>query len=115
MAIKLLYFDEMMPRPVANELTKRGFQIEMAVDVGMIAQPDEDHLAHATVKNAVLVTLDHPFAGRAAKRTDHSGLICWNGKSNDYGAIVRSLETYCNQHEPIDIAGHVIWLKYYRY
>ena len=109
--IERLYFDEMMPRPVANELIKRGFQIEMAVDVGMIAQPDEDHLTRAAAQNAVLVTFDHPFAGRTAKRTDHSGLICWNGKSNDYGAIVLSLQKYCNEHEPSDIVGQVIWLK----
>lgn len=83
----------------------------MAVDAGMMGEDDEAHLAYATSLNAVVITRDHPFAGRTSQLSAHSGLICWNGKPNDYGGMIRALVQFCQQHTPEQVAGHVFWLK----
>lgn len=58
------YFDEMMSRPVAEGLGKRGIEVIMAVDAGMTGRDDDtDHLPFAADNQAVLVTLDRAFAG----------------------------------------------------
>lgn len=65
-----------MPRAVAKGLGQRGIVVMMAVDVGMVDKDDDkEHLPFATENNAVLVSHDHAFAGRSAKRTDHAGVI----------------------------------------
>jgi hypothetical protein len=43
-----LYFDEHMDRAVARALMKQNIPVVMAVDVGMTAKTDEEHLAYAT-------------------------------------------------------------------
>lgn len=46
MATKIkFYFDEHMPRAVEKGLVERGYEVIMAVDVGMIQKDDDDELA----------------------------------------------------------------------
>lgn len=106
------YFDEHMPRAVERGLKERGYEVIMAVDVGMIEKDDDtEHLIFATQKEAVLVTRDHPFAGRAMKHSDHAGLIYWTGKDDDFGGMVRALTDFAEHHPPEEILGQVFWLK----
>lgn len=68
------YFDEMMSRPAADELKKRGYDVIMAIDVGMTGKTDPEHLRYATEQSRVLVTFDRPFANLTSTQTDHAGL-----------------------------------------
>lgn len=71
------YFDEHMDRDVARGLEKRGVNVVMPADVGMRQKEDDtEHLPYATEHGLVMVTFDHPFAGRTMERTDYIGLIC---------------------------------------
>ena len=88
------YFDEMMPRPVAEQLLQRGNHVVMAVDVGMIAQPDAEHLKYATAHNLVMVTMDRPFAGTVMSQTGHGGLVCWTGNQRDFGGMIQNLSQF---------------------
>jgi hypothetical protein len=106
------YFDEHMPRAVEKGLMDRGYEVIMAVDSDMIEKDDDtEHLPFANEKGAVLVTRDLAFAGRTAKHTDHSGLICWTGAQDDFGGMIRVLIEFAEQHTPEDAAGDVFWLK----
>jgi len=107
----IFYFDEMMPRTAADQLALRGYKTVLAVHVGMSEKDDLEHLRFASSQGAVLVTLDRPFAGRAMQQTDHSGLICWTGRPNDIGGIVRALLKFAEEHESEDVKGRVFWLK----
>ncbi|MBN1284657.1 MAG: DUF5615 family PIN-like protein [Anaerolineae bacterium] len=108
----VFYFDEMMPRDVADELIRSGHKVLMAVDAGMVGKDDmTEHLEFAAERSYVLVTRDRPFAGRAMKRTDHAGLICWTGAQNDFGGLVRALSDFAARRRPEDAAGQVFWLK----
>lgn len=101
----------MMPRPVANQLTKMGIEVVMAVDVGMTEQEDSTHLRYATEHHLILVTSDRPFAGVTSRSSEHAGLICWLGSQSNYGAMVRALAAFAEQHTLEQAAGRVFWLK----
>lgn len=106
------YFDEHMPRKVERALLERGIEVIMAVDVGMVDKDDDgEHLPFATQLGAVLVTRDHPFAGRTQSRFDHAGLICWNGPDNDFGGMVRVLTQFTTDYTAESAAGQVFWLR----
>jgi len=111
MAKMRFYFDEMMPRPVANELIKRGHEVVMAVDVGMEEQDDPVHLQYASENGLILVTEDRAFAGVTANKTGHKGLVCWTGKQGAIGATVQTLSRFAEENASEEVAGQVFWLK----
>jgi hypothetical protein len=106
------YFDEHMPRPVAQALEQRGITFIMAIDSNMIEKDDDtEHLPFATENQAILFTRYKPFAGRTAKCADHAGMICWTGGQNDFGGMIRLLSEFADNHTPEEVAGQVFWLK----
>jgi len=106
------YFDEHSPRAVEKGLLKRGYEVVMAVDVGMTEKDDDsEHLPYATEHGLVIFTRDQPFAGRTAKRTDHAGLVCWTGDDDNFGGMIRKLITFAEQHSAEEVFGQVFWLK----
>jgi hypothetical protein len=101
-----------MPRAVEQGLLQRGYEIIMAVDVGMTEKDDDtEHLPYAATHEAVLVTNDHPFAGRTMQRTDHAGLICWTGAMDDFGGMIRKLSEFAEKHTAEEVKGRVFWIK----
>lgn len=106
------YLDEHMQRSVADALHQHGIKVVMAVDVGMVGKDDDaEHLPYATALGAVVVTRDHPFAGRTANRTDHAGLICWTGSPSDIGGMVKMLVRFAETYQAEAIIGQVFWFN----
>jgi predicted nuclease of predicted toxin-antitoxin system len=106
------YFDEHMHRVAAEELIKRGHYVVMAVDVGMEGKDDDiEHLVYAAQQGLVMVTFDHPFAGRTMSRSDHPGLICLSyDLRTDVGGIVRTLHEFAQLYDAERDQGQVFWL-----
>ncbi len=113
MATKIkFYFDEHSPRAVEKGLLKRGFEVVMAVDVGMMQKDDDtEHLPYATERGLVIFTRDEPFAGRTLKRTDHTGLVCWTGDDDNFGGMIRKLIDFAERFTAEEVLGQVYWLK----
>ena len=106
------YFDEHMPRAVQTAVIDHGYEVMMAVDVDMVGKDDDtDHLPYAAANQAVIFTRDSAFAGRAMQRADHAGLICWTGRDDDFGGMIRALVQFADNHEAEDVVGRVFWLK----
>jgi hypothetical protein len=107
------YFDEHMPRTVAEGLIQRGIEVILAVDVGMTQKDDDtEHLTYAKDNDLVMVTFDRPFAGRTAQRTDHTGLICLSEHlRHDIGGQVRILSAFATAHTQDTVDRRVFWLK----
>lgn len=108
-----LYFDEHMNRRVADALQQRGFRIVMAVDADMEGKDDFDHLAYATANGLVMVTFDHPFAGRLMSMIDldHLGLVCLTQTiRQDIGQMVTVLSEFLELYDPEKAHSTVIWL-----
>jgi predicted nuclease of predicted toxin-antitoxin system len=106
------YFDEHIDRKITRALIKRGYQVIMAVDVGMESKDDDtEHLPYATENNLVMVTFDQPFAGRTMSRSDHKGLVYLNQQiRHDIGKIIDVLADFADLYEPERDAGQVHWL-----
>jgi len=92
-------------------LTKLGIEVVMAVDVDMTGKKDPVHRAYATENNLVLVTHDRPFAGLTSKLTNHTGLICWLGKTDNFGGQIQALSKFANEHTVEQVEGQVFWLN----
>jgi predicted nuclease of predicted toxin-antitoxin system len=107
------YFDEHMSRLIADELVKRGVKVVMAVDVGMMGKDDDsEHLTYATEHALVMVTFDHPFAGRTMSRSDHAGLVCLPYSIRDnIGICIKLLEEFAQLYDPSRDLGQVFWLS----
>jgi hypothetical protein len=106
------YFDEHVSRSIADGLIRRGIHVVMAVDVGMMGKDDDtEHLVYATEQGLVMVTFDHPFAGRTMSRSDHTGLICLPYSiRDDAGACIKLLEEFAQLYDPTRDSGQVFWL-----
>lgn len=113
MATKVkFYLDEHSPRTLQRALIEHGYEVVMAVDVGMVQKDDDsEHLPYATKHGLVVYTRDLPFAGRTAKRLDHAGLICWTGNQQDVGGTIRAVLAFGELHSAEEVAGQVFWLK----
>jgi predicted nuclease of predicted toxin-antitoxin system len=110
MAQLSFYFDEMVPRRPAEELSRRGYITVVAADVGMVQKDDlAEHLPFAAGRGMVLVTFDRKFAGLVAQMTDHAGLICLSGSQNNFSYMIRTLVEIAEQYTPETIAGRVLW------
>lgn len=106
------YFDEHMPRIVQKALIEEGYEVIMAVDVGMTGKDDDtEHLPYATQNKLVIFTRDKPFAGRTAQQLDHAGLICWTGRDDDFSGMIKKLLQFAQEHPPEDCVGQVFWMK----
>lgn len=111
MAAIKFYFDEMMPRSAATGLKARGYSVVMAVDVEMIEKDDvTEHLAYANAQSAVLVTRDKAFATKALT-AESAGLICWTGKQDDVGGMIRRLSEFAAHYASEQVVNRVFWLK----
>jgi predicted nuclease of predicted toxin-antitoxin system len=107
------YFDEHMNRAVADGLIQRGYTVVMAVDVGMVGKDDDtQHLRYATENNLVMVTFDHPFAGRTMSRADHAGLVflAYSIREN-IGRTIEVLAEFAEIYDPEKDEGQVFWLS----
>jgi predicted nuclease of predicted toxin-antitoxin system len=106
------YFDEHMHRVVADALVKKGYKVVMAVDVEMEGKDDDtEHLVYATNQDLIMVTFDHPFAGRTMARTDYVGLICLAYDiREDIGRMVEVLTEFADLYDPEKDHGQVFWL-----
>jgi hypothetical protein len=105
-----LYFDEHMNRKVADTLETEGIPTIMAVDVGMTGKTDEEHLAYATERQLIMVTFDHPFAGRTQTRSDFFGLFCLPYRyQRDIGGTIALLSEFAQLFDPDRDRGVVIY------
>ncbi|MFQ3647923.1 MAG: DUF5615 family PIN-like protein [Aggregatilineales bacterium] len=105
------YLDEHIGRVVAKSLQSRGIVAIRAVDVGMTGRQDEEHLAYATERELVMVTFDHPFAGRTARRADFYALVCLTRSiQQDTGTIVEVLTLFSNLFDPTTDTATVYYL-----
>jgi predicted nuclease of predicted toxin-antitoxin system len=107
------YLDEHISRNIQQGLERHGYEVVLAVDVGMIGKDDDiEHLAYAAEHGMVMVTFDRPFAGRTMSRTDHAGVICISEKlRSDPGSTIRVLIRFAREYSAAEARGRVFWLK----
>jgi predicted nuclease of predicted toxin-antitoxin system len=107
------YFDEHLSRALAESLRRSGYEVILAVDIGMVQKDDDsEHLPFAQEQELVMVTCDRPFAGRTMMIIEHSGLICLSENlRKNISASARALVQFAENYTSEDVKGIVYWLK----
>jgi hypothetical protein len=108
-----LYLDEHIHSHIAKQLIARGYRVARAVDVGMTGKDDDtEHLPYATQNRLIMVTFDHPFAGRTQIISGYLGLVCLPQTiRSDIGYIITLLAEFLDLFDESRDAGQVHWLR----
>jgi len=93
-----LYTDEHVPTVIAEQLRRRGIDAESARDAGNLGLLDEDQLAYATHRQAVLFTHDTDFLRLASEwkqsGKEHWGILFAPARRYSIGESIRRLVEY---------------------
>ncbi len=69
-----IHLDESVPKAVALALRKRGIDVTMPADVGLLAAADEEQLQYAFISGRFLFTHDRDFLALAEGGAKHMGI-----------------------------------------
>jgi hypothetical protein len=112
-----IYTDEHVSPLIAQTLRRRGFVAHSAIEVGMIGQSDEEHLAYAADHAMAILTFDHVDFVRlaqqwAAAQRQHAGIII----SPQFGSrqtrqLLQSLSRLLDTLTADELCNQVVFLQ----
>lgn len=104
-----LYCDESIWVPIADGLRRRGWQVRIARDEGMLGKPDRAHLELANEQNWVLVTFDDDFLSLVeAEDLRHTGIIFVKQHGRTVGEVVKAVDGHLNERSTDDYDIHYL-------
>ncbi len=104
------HLDENVDGAVARGLRDRGFDVTVAIDVGLLSASDLDHLSFAAAENRVVFTHDADFLRLHANRTSHAGIIYCRPLALKIGEIVHGLLLIASCLNSEEFRDHVEFL-----
>lgn len=111
MTVKIrFHLDENVDSAVADGLRRRGIDVTMPNDVGLIGAPDEAHLAFAVAQQRVIFTHDDDFLSIAHRSGDHWGLAYCHIEARSIGQILAGLLLIFDCLTPAEMRNHVEFL-----
>jgi len=100
---RALYCDESIWIPVADGLTRRGWEVHTARDEGTLGDPDREQLGYARENGWVLVTFDDDFLSLVEREgLDHAGLIYVRQAGRQIGDVVKAVDAHLSEREESD-------------
>ena len=85
------HLDENVHRALAEGLRRRGVDVTLPIDVGLIGASDEEHLAFAREQDRVLVTHDDDFLRLHRQGISHAGIVYGPPQSRSMGEALSLL------------------------
>lgn len=104
------YFDEHIPRPVADGLQRRGVDVLTAQAAGRTGLPDDEQLAFATEQGRVMVTMDADFLILASQGLHHAGIAYAKPGTRSIGQLIQKLKLIHDVLTPAAMQDHVEYL-----
>lgn len=104
------YFDEHIPRAVADGLQRRGVDVLTTQAAGRTGLPDDEQLAFATAQGRVMVTMDSDFLILAAQGTHHAGIAYAKPGTRSIGQLIQKLKLIHDLLAPAAMQDHVEYL-----
>lgn len=80
-----------MPSAIADGLRRRGIDVTMPGDVGLIGAGDEAHIAFAVAQLRVIFTHDDDFLAIAKSQAEHCGIVYCHQQARTIGQILGGL------------------------
>lgn len=103
------YFDEQIPKAVAEGLRRRGVDVITTPEAKMLGASDEQHLELANTQERVIVTHDTDFLRLNNQGRLHAGIVFANQQMS-IGEIIRGLTLIYQVLDADDMKGHVEFL-----
>lgn len=85
------HLDEIVPSAIADGLRRRGVDVTMPADFGLIGATDEAHVAFAVAQQRVIFTHDDDFLAIARRRIEHYGIVYCHQEVRTIGQILSGL------------------------
>ena len=105
-----IHLDESVPKAIAEALRKRGIDVTMPADAGLLAASDEEQLRYAFSSVRFLLTHDRDFLALAQRGAQHMGIAYCHQHARTIGEIVRRLTLLADRFEPADMIGKIEFL-----
>jgi predicted nuclease of predicted toxin-antitoxin system len=101
------HLDENCSRAIADGLRRRGIDVTITPDVGLLGAIDEEQLAYCRDQGRVIFTYDDDLLRLAAAGVEHPGIVYCQQRKRSVGDIVRGLVLLWERLDPPDMAGQV--------
>ena len=102
--------DENVDPAVADGLRRRGVDVTLPAEVGLVGASDADHLAFALREQRVVVTHDEDFLAHAKAGESHSGIAYCHIQSRSIGQMIATLMLIHDCLARDDMHNHVEFL-----
>jgi predicted nuclease of predicted toxin-antitoxin system len=102
--------DENVDSAIADGLRRRGVDVTMSNDVGLIGASDDAHLAFANSQQRVIVTHDDDFLALGQSGASHCGIAYCHMQSRSIGQILSALLLVWDCLSPDEMRDHVEFL-----
>ncbi|MGO9919008.1 MAG: DUF5615 family PIN-like protein [Isosphaeraceae bacterium] len=108
-----VYLDEDVDVLLARLMATRGLDVECAVDAGMLAKSDSEHLEYATHQRRILVTHNKVDFEQLAvawwgQRKDHTGIVLAVRRADTY-ELARRLLPVLNRYDQDGWSNSVLY------
>ncbi|MFL6214905.1 MAG: DUF5615 family PIN-like protein [Blastocatellia bacterium] len=104
------HLDEHIASAIALALRLRGIEVTTAVEVGLLAASDENHLEYARQARRVIVTHDSDFLHLHASGKPHAGIAYCRLGARTISEMVQMLVLIYELLSPDEMAGQVVYL-----
>jgi predicted nuclease of predicted toxin-antitoxin system len=104
------HFDENVDPAIADGLRRRGVDVTVPSDVGLVGASDDKHLAFAIAEQRVILTHDDDFLPVSRRGTPHCGIVYCHMQSRSIGQIIGGLLLICDCLTPEEMRDHIEFL-----
>ncbi len=104
------HLDENVDAAIADGLRRRGVDVTLPSDVGLVGANDAEHFAHALREQRVIVTHDEDFLAVAKGGVSHCGIAYCHIQSRSIGQILSSLLLLFDCLGPDEMRNHIEFL-----
>jgi predicted nuclease of predicted toxin-antitoxin system len=102
--------DENVDPAIADGLRRRGIDVTIPSDVGLLGASDNQHLEFAIKEGRMLVTHDDDFLALAHRGVTHRGIVYCHIQSRTIGQILSGLLLLWDCFTPEEMRNHVEFL-----
>lgn len=104
------HLDENVSPAIADGLRRRGLDVTVPAEAGLIGAPDEVHLAFAFDQQRVIFTHDDDFLAIAWRGAEHLGIVYCHQESRTIGQILAGLLLISDCLTAEEMRNHVEFL-----
>ena len=104
------HLDESVDIRIATGLRRRGVDVSVSREEGLLGASDEDQLGFALSQGSVLVTHDSDFLRLHQSGVAHTGIAFWGHRQRSIGQMIRRLVQLSERYRHADMQNTIVYL-----